>query len=62
MKDLEILDLSYTNVTDEALKHVAKLPKLKQLSVYGTKITGDGLKHLEGVKSLDSSRRDVDRR
>jgi internalin A len=49
---LEFLELSYTNITDDGLSHLAKLPALKELMLpEGT--TAKGLRHLSGMSKLE---------
>ena len=46
------LDLSKTDVTDAALKSVAKLERLVRLDLHQTKVSDAGLKQLSGLKNL----------
>ena len=46
------LNLSFSKVTDEGLKDVAKLEKLKLLYLIDTKITDTGLKEVAKLKNL----------
>jgi len=52
LPDLERLDLSGTAVTDDGLKHVAGLRKLRELALRDTDIDGPGLVHLEALPRL----------
>ena len=45
--DLERLGLINTTVTDAGLEHVKGLPKLKYLTLWGTKVTDSGVKKLQ---------------
>jgi len=47
------LNLSFSEVTDEGLKDVAKLEKLKLLYLIDTKITDTGLKEVAKLKNLN---------
>jgi len=49
---IESLDFATGKVGDAALIHYAMLPRLKNLSLYGTSITDAGLKSLHGKRSL----------
>jgi hypothetical protein len=44
--------LERSDVTDEGLKHLAKLAKLRSLDLRQTAVTDAGLKHLEGMVEL----------
>lgn len=46
------LDLSYTQVSNQAMEYVSKMPKLLGLYLTGTNITVDGIKHLKTMPSL----------
>ena len=51
--DARLLNLERSTVTDEGLKHVAKLKNLVAINFSKTmKITGPGLEHLAGLKKL----------
>lgn len=55
MKNLEILDISGTNVDDQGLIELAKLPKLKTLYIKDEeKISNSGLANLAGCRTLES--------
>lgn len=54
MKELEVLDCSRTNLSDEGLDQIAKLPKLRHIDVLGCSITDDGLSRLQASESLKS--------
>lgn len=49
---LPALDLSGTQITDGAMKHVAMLKDLKTLLIYNTQITDDGVAQLKGLTKL----------
>ena len=57
LPNLEHLSLSVydegANITDEGLRTVGQLKRLKTLSLSGTKITDDGLHYLSGLTSLE---------
>jgi Leucine-rich repeat (LRR) protein len=46
------VNLSLTQVSDEGLAQLERLPKLKRLSLNNTPITDAGLEHLKGLKEL----------
>ncbi|MDZ4834425.1 MAG: protein kinase [Candidatus Melainabacteria bacterium] len=46
------LDLSYTSITNKALKYASRMPQLVGLYLTGTEVTADGIKHLKAVKTL----------
>jgi internalin A len=46
------LDLSHTPVTDADLKELARLEHLHALSLFGTQVTGAGIRHLAGLRQL----------
>ncbi|MFM8285922.1 MAG: ribonuclease inhibitor, partial [Planctomycetaceae bacterium] len=50
--NLERLYLAQCNVTDAGLQHVARLPRLRALNLYGTKLTSAGLPLLEQLHEL----------
>jgi len=65
LQNLEWLSFDYTPVTDDALKHIAGLTKLKFLNMSGEEfrrnrmaimpqLTDAGLKHIEGLVNLES--------
>lgn len=41
-----------TRITDEGLKHLAKLDKLERIHLSGTRITNEGLQHLVPLPKL----------
>jgi len=47
LRDVRILDLQKTKITDAGLKHVLALNGLKSLRVGGTEVTKDGLEELK---------------
>lgn len=52
---LEILDLGYTQITDDDLVHLTDLRNLQELSL-GRQVTAAGLEHLEGLNNLTTLR------
>jgi hypothetical protein len=42
MTNLQTLSLSFSGITDEGLKHLERLQKLRQLHLYGTRVTPEG--------------------
>ena len=46
------LNLAGTEITDAALKQIARLPQLRKLHLERTNIGDDGLKHLKGASQL----------
>ena len=48
-----MLYLNGTPITDDGLRHVAKLDRLRTLSVDGTTVTNAGLTFLQGHKQLE---------
>src|SRR5207248_78368 len=48
------VDLGRADVTDDSLKHLASLRRLRSLSLHGRKITGAGLAALAGLAELRS--------
>ena len=53
LQNLTILDLKYTQITDEGLKEVAKLQNLTSLSLGHTKITDAGIKEVAKLQNLE---------
>ena len=59
LPSLEELDLSYpsnfgqSGITDESLEIVGEMPSLRVLNLFGTRITDDGVKHLERLSILE---------
>jgi hypothetical protein len=51
-KNLEVLRLDGTSVTDAGLKHLHGFSKLKNLMLSGTSVTDAGLEHLGDLKTL----------
>lgn len=49
---IQTLSLRNTNITDDMLMYVSKLPNLEELDLYGTEVTDDGLQHLTELKHL----------
>ena len=68
MKELEVLDLSGSRITDDDLKLLTAFPKLKHLSLQKSLIKGYGLKvladlpHLESINLSDNELTDESRR
>jgi hypothetical protein len=54
LTDLEMLDLSFAQVTDAGLVHLRELKKLKVLELSFTSVTDAGLVQLKGCKSLQT--------
>lgn len=52
-KDLETLDLSYTEATGVTIQRISKLPKLKKLELYQSDVKGSGLKHLRNNNTIE---------
>lgn len=52
LKNLEILDLSGTDITDAGLSHISGLDRLRELRLCGTKITDAGLETVKGWTEL----------
>ncbi len=52
LRNLEVLELSYTNVDDDSLKHLSDLSVLRTLSLQKTRITDAGLAHLARLPAL----------
>jgi internalin A len=50
---VEALDLSETEVDDEAAQKLADLHQLRDLYLFDTKISDDGLRHLSGLENLE---------
>jgi hypothetical protein len=53
LPNVEKLNFSSANMTDEALAHLADLRDLKELALNRTRITDAGLVHLAGLTKLD---------
>lgn len=56
LKNLEILELESTGVTDQCLATIGNLSTLTHLNVSNTKIAGSGMKHLLKLKNLKTLR------
>ena len=54
LTDMRMLDLNYSTVTDEDLRHLEGMMALKSLRLRGTSITDAGLRHLMKFTSLRS--------
>jgi len=61
LKKLNALDLGYSNITDEGLKHISGLTSLQNLYLYENQITDEGLKHLSSLTSLQKLSLSVNR-
>lgn len=53
LKNLEVLDLSNTYITDEGLGYLKELTQLRELCIANTRITDQGLATLTGMKNLE---------
>ena len=53
---IEVLELSYTDITDEGMTKLADLRNLKILHLGGTKVTDAGLQHLSRLQKLETLR------
>lgn len=53
LKNLEVLDLSNTYITDEGLGYLKELTQLRELYIANTRITDHGLATLTGMKNLE---------
>ncbi len=56
LKQLKILGLNGTRVTDRGLEVLRELPSLEYLDLSGTKITAAGLERLRGIPRLKDVR------
>ncbi|PWU00494.1 MAG: hypothetical protein C5B53_03980 [Candidatus Melainabacteria bacterium] len=54
LRDLQSLNLTSTNITDTGLSYLLGLPKLEDLQISSTEITGEGIYSLTKMKSLRS--------
>ncbi len=52
MVHLKMLSLNDSNIRDEALRHIAKMPQLEELRLTSTDITDQGLAHLKDLPNL----------
>ena len=52
LQEVVELNLAASNVGDDDLKELVKLPKIKILSLNGTKVTDKGIERLEQLKNL----------
>jgi hypothetical protein len=52
LRDIEVLDLTGTEIGDDAMPKFETTRNLKSLSLAGTKITDAGLRHLKGLTQL----------
>lgn len=54
LQNLKNLDLTEAKLVDDAgMVYVGKLSKLDELSIHGTSVTDDGLRHLESLPNLE---------
>ena len=53
LKQMWILDLHDTKITDEDLRSLGNLPHLTVLNLSGTPVTGRGLRHLRNCRALE---------
>ncbi|XP_042333141.1 uncharacterized protein LOC121935558 isoform X2 [Sceloporus undulatus] len=56
LMELDLTD--YTHVTDEGLRHLPQLSRLRRLSLCNTLVTDVGLQHVEGLALLEELRLD----
>lgn len=54
LTSIEVLDLTDTDVDDEALSALRALTHLKDLSLAGTEVTNAGLRHLSALSQLEA--------
>ncbi len=54
LKDLEILNVCLTAVSDDGFEHLAGLTKMRRMVICASKITGSGFKHLGGFAQIES--------
>ena len=54
MRQLEILDLTATRVTDTGLARVGRLTKLNELWIGGAKVTDASVPHILKLKQLET--------
>ena len=52
LRELRVLRLDATGVTDVGLQHLQELTRLKRLGLTNTHVAGNGLKHLAGLTHL----------
>ena len=53
LEEVLVLDFSFTKITDEGLKELAKFQKLKMLGLAQSKITDAGLKEVAKLQKLE---------
>jgi hypothetical protein len=54
--EVGIFDTKFIGAHDDDLVTVAKLPKLKELALYGNEFTNDGMRHLSSAHQIQSLR------
>lgn len=54
LKELEVLNVCLTAVSDDGFEHLARLVRMKRMVVCSSKVTGSGFKHLAGMTQLES--------
>lgn len=54
LKDIELLQLNRTGITDSGLAQIRGLMRLQYLSLDGNQITDSGLLNLQGLMLLDT--------
>jgi hypothetical protein len=54
LKNLEILNVCLTAVSDDGFEHLAGMTKMRRTVVCSSKITGNGFKHLGEMKQIES--------
>jgi hypothetical protein len=62
LPNLEVLDLSYSQITDDGMRWIAGVKGLRTLNLTGTRVGDAGLKHLaelSGLERLDLNNKDI---
>ncbi|MBM3981903.1 MAG: hypothetical protein FJ304_16850 [Planctomycetes bacterium] len=54
LKELEILNVCLTAVSDDGFEHLAGLTKMRRMVICASKITGSGFKHLGAFAQIES--------